>query len=64
MRWCNGYAKWPAAGFSIALEWLAGGQVDASSLITHRFGLENIAEAFRAADDRRRSGAIKVIIEP
>jgi 2-desacetyl-2-hydroxyethyl bacteriochlorophyllide A dehydrogenase len=35
----------------------------APSLITHRFGIEEAAEAFRVADDRS-SGAIRVVIEP
>jgi threonine dehydrogenase-like Zn-dependent dehydrogenase len=65
LRWCNAYATWHGRReFSIALDRLAEGQLDASSLITHRFGLEEIAEAFRVADDRRCSGAIKVMIEP
>ena len=62
---------------SSALERLAGGPAwcrEAASLladnpdlvdalVTHRFGLDDAAEAFRVAADRK-AGAIKIVIEP
>jgi threonine dehydrogenase-like Zn-dependent dehydrogenase len=33
------------------------------ALITHRFGLDDIAQAYAAADDKK-SGAIKVTVTP
>jgi threonine dehydrogenase-like Zn-dependent dehydrogenase len=43
---------------------MAADKINATPLITHRFPLDRIAEAFAAADDKRASGAIKVLVIP
>jgi threonine dehydrogenase-like Zn-dependent dehydrogenase len=68
--WSTGYATWDGRReFQIALDWLATGRLDAARLdaaplVTHRFPLTKIAEAFRTADDKKTTGAIKVMVEP
>lgn len=51
------------AEFDAAIELLAASPDLSSVLITHRFALDDAAEAFRVAADRD-SGAIKVVLEP
>lgn len=65
LRWSNSYSTWNGVReFRIALDMIAEGRVQAAPLITHRYPLGRIAEAFGAAADRAASGAVKVIVEP
>ncbi len=48
--------------FPLAMQWIAEGRVDLSPLLTHRFLLSQIQEAFDVFRDRRE-GAIKVLVE-
>ncbi|NAS25284.1 alcohol dehydrogenase catalytic domain-containing protein [Herbidospora sp. NEAU-GS84] len=61
VHWSNSYG--PGA-YAEALRLVAGNQVAADALITHRFPLDRIVEAFTAADEKERSLAMKVLIEP
>ena len=44
------------------LDLLIDGKIDAKSLITHRFPLSGINEAFETADNKRVTNAIKVVL--
>jgi L-iditol 2-dehydrogenase len=50
--------------FERALELVAAGRISLAPLVTHRFALVDIGDAFAAALDRRRSGAVKVLVTP
>lgn len=61
----------PSASFSfhdiypeekMVLELLAKGKLNASKMITHRFDLEQINEAFDTAEDKEKTGAVFVAI--
>lgn len=45
------------------LELLGKGKLDAARLITHRFQLEQINEAFRCASDKEKTGAVFIAIK-
>jgi 2-desacetyl-2-hydroxyethyl bacteriochlorophyllide A dehydrogenase len=63
ITWSNSYSTWHGRSeYQIALDLLAAGRVRAEPLLTHHFPLERIAEAFAAADDKRASGAVKVLV--
>jgi threonine dehydrogenase-like Zn-dependent dehydrogenase len=65
LQWVWSYGLWHGVPeYQIALDMLAGGRVAAAPLITHRFPLVRISEAFAAAADKRMSGAIKVLVIP
>ena len=53
----------PAGELHIAARLLADVPELAAAVVTHRFGLDEAAEAFRVAADRS-AGAIKVVLEP
>lgn len=46
-----------------ALEWIASGQVKVGDLVTHRFPLEGLRDAFDLASNPREN-SLKVIVEP
>ena len=57
------YSTWEGLPeFSIALDLLAKGELDAEILITHKFPLNKISEAFHAALNKSESGALKVLV--
>jgi 2-desacetyl-2-hydroxyethyl bacteriochlorophyllide A dehydrogenase len=61
--WSNSYSTWDGVSeYEIALQMLASGRIRAEPLITHHFPLDQIAEAFAAADDKKASGALKVLV--
>jgi threonine dehydrogenase-like Zn-dependent dehydrogenase len=63
LLWSNSYGlHGTSSEFDEALKLMASGRLDAEGLITHRFPLERIAEAFAACDDKAQSQAIKVLV--
>ena len=50
--------------FKIVTDLLSAGKLHATQMITHRFPLEKINEAFETAVDKERTKSIKVVIEP
>ena len=54
------YSHWNGfLEFSIALDLLARGELDAESFITHRFPLDKTSDAFDAALNKGESGALR-----
>jgi threonine dehydrogenase-like Zn-dependent dehydrogenase len=65
LHWVWSYGLWHGVPeYQIALDMLVEGRIAAAPLITHRFPLARIGEAFAAAADKRTSGAIKVLVIP
>ncbi len=50
--------------FQIAIDLLAAGKLDPNPLITHRFDLDDIGEAFAVAAGRDEHGSVKVLVVP
>jgi len=59
---CDAYAAMDGKrDYEVAIEALLSGQVEFDSIVTHRFPLTQIKDAFEAAVDRS-GGAVKVLI--
>jgi 2-desacetyl-2-hydroxyethyl bacteriochlorophyllide A dehydrogenase len=57
------YDRWNGVDeYARAIELVAGGSVQLEPIVTHRFPLESIVEAYETASDRARSGALKVLV--
>ncbi len=50
--------------FQIAIDLLASGKLDPSPLVTHRFSLDEITQAFAVAAGRDQHGSVKVLVMP
>jgi threonine dehydrogenase-like Zn-dependent dehydrogenase len=65
IQWSNSFSSWNGEReFATALDLLTDGKLNPEPIVTHHFGLEDIEEAFRVADDKRTSGAVRVIVTP
>ena len=65
IRWSNSYSSFNGIGEAqTALDLMSRGLLDVTDIITHHYPIDDIKEGFSVADDKRNSGAIKVIITP
>ncbi|NQW17411.1 MAG: alcohol dehydrogenase catalytic domain-containing protein [Chloroflexi bacterium] len=65
LLWSNSYSSFNGVSEQqTALDLMSRGLLDVSTIVTHRYPLDAILEAFSVADDKRTSGAIKVIVSP
>ncbi len=65
IQWSNSFSSWNGEReFATALELLKAGQLNPEPIVTHHYGLEDIEEAFAVADDKRSSGAVRVMVVP
>lgn len=63
IQWSNSFSSWNGEReFTTALNLLKAGKLNPDPIVTHHYPLEDIEEAFAVADDKRTSGAIRVII--
>jgi threonine dehydrogenase-like Zn-dependent dehydrogenase len=57
------YAKWDGIPeFQIALDLLASGRVNTRPFLTHEYPLQQVADAFQCAMNKRETGALKVLV--
>ncbi len=65
LLWSWSYGLWEGVPeFKAALDLLEAGKLQADKIITHTFPLDQIGEAFATANNKRQTGAVKVVIHP
>lgn len=65
LRWSNSFSSWNGKSeFLTALELMEAGKLNPDPIMTHRFEIDQINEAFEAADKKADSGAIRVMVIP
>jgi 2-desacetyl-2-hydroxyethyl bacteriochlorophyllide A dehydrogenase len=65
LQWSNSYSRWQGISeYRMALRLMEQGRVNPAPLITHHYPLDQIVQAFEAAENKRASGAIKVLVHP
>ena len=63
LTWSNSYSSWQGISeYQTALDLLASDRLIAGPIITHKFPQSKISDAFEAADQKNKSGAIRVMI--
>jgi len=63
IQWSNSFSSWNGEReFITALNLLKAGKLNPDPIVTHHYGLEDIEEAFAVADDKRTSGAVRVMV--
>ncbi|HIF71668.1 MAG TPA: hypothetical protein EYQ61_03805 [Dehalococcoidia bacterium] len=63
--WSNSFSSWKGESeFATSLGLLASGRLNPDPIVTHHFSLDEIGVAFATADDKRESGAIRVMVRP
>lgn len=64
-RWSNSFSSWNGEPeFVTALKLMEAGKLQPRPIATHEFSIDQIQEAFAAADDKATSGAIRVMVMP
>jgi threonine dehydrogenase-like Zn-dependent dehydrogenase len=65
IQWSNSFSSWNGEReFITALDLLVSGKLNPEPIVTHHFGIHEIAEAFATADEKQVSGAVRVIVTP
>ena len=65
IQWSNSFSSWQGVSeYKTSLDLMTAGKLDPSEFITHHYSIDEIGKAFEAANDKRSSGAIKVMVHP